>query len=1856
MKIIRCRFLSIIFAVSAVVTLSAQNPNTLLHSIVPAPSLQSGAQLGFSVAVDGPYTVVGAPYDETGATDSGVVKVFNSTTGELVHLLPHPVPALGDNFGYSVSISGTRVVVGAIFEDTGAIAAGRAYVYDLAGSTPTVPIFTLNNPSPAQSDSFGNSVAISGTLVVVGTAADDTAATDSGSVYVYDLSSPTPTVPVATLSNPSPAASDNFGRSVGISGTRLVVGAYRDDTGATNSGSAYVYDLTSGTPTVPVTILNNPNPAVSDEFGNAVAIAGTNVVVGAYLDDTDALSGGSVYLYDVSSGTPSVPIATLINPSVSKASDQFGSSISISATRIVVGAWGNNSGASSAGSAYVYDLNSGTPAVSIATLDNPSPAVGDMYGNAVAVSGTRIVVGAFQDDTGATNAGSAYVYELSSGTPTVPVAALNNPGPVTSDRFGSSVAISGTLMVVGVPQDDTGATDAGRAYVYDLTSATPTVPVITLNNPAPSLQDYFGFSVAISGTRIIVGAYRDDPGGTDAGSAYVYDISGASPTVPVATLNNPDPAAFEYFGFSVAISATRLVVGAWADDTGAADAGRAYVYDLASGTPTVPVTTLNNPSPAASDYFGYSVAISNTQVLVGAYQDDTGTTDAGSAYVYDIGGATPTVPVLTLNNPSPAAFDWYGKSVGISGTRVVIGALGDETGAANAGSAYVYDLSGGTPTVPVATLSNPSPTAQDFFSGGGVAISGARVVVGVNQDDTGASAAGTSYVYDLSGGTPTVPVATLNNPSPVADDQFGYSVAISGTTVVIGAPYDDTTALDEGAAYIFVPGPEIVIEQPIATDIPDGGSKSFGSVNVGSSSSLTFTVKNLGGTDLAGLAITKDGSHSSMFTITAHPAAPVSGPNGSTTFTVQFDPSSTGTKAAVLHIATNDSDENPFDITLTGTGVCPTIIVGNPTITTGSVGDVFSQAFTQNGGLGTITFSVASGSPPAGLALSSAGILSGTPTQSGTFSITVRATDAYGCTGTSTAYALLIKSNNADLSSLTLSYGTLAPGFVNNTVNYNASVPFGKSTLTVTPLAAHASSTLTVNGTAVISGSASGTIALSEGANAITTIVTAQDGTTTKTYIVNVTRTTTAPGDPELAFNPSIDGSAVRTIAVQPDGKAIIAGSFTSVNGVPRNNIARLNANGSLDMGFDPNTGSDVTSVALQADGKILLGGYFTTLQPNGAASAVARSRIARINADGSLDSSFDPNANGSVNIVAMQADGKIILGGGFTTLQPNGAASATARSRIARINADGSLDTGFNPRANFPVYCAAVQADGKVLLGGQFTTLQPNEAAGPTARRGIARVNVDGSLDVGFDPNPDNWPNSALVSCLAVQADGKVLFGGAFYYLQPNGAAFLTSRHSVARVHADGSVDNDFDPKPNSGITNLALQVDGKILLGGSFSSLQPNGALSPTSRRAPARVNSNGNLDTTFDHIGISDYSTSMAVQADGNILVGVVSDSARDLIRLHNGAASQTLCVPDATQVLWVRGGSTPETSSVTFHLSINGGATWTTLGNGTRVGTTANWQLTGLSLPVSGQLLACGRTTDGRGGSGLVEAVSSFTIAPPSGIYLDGPSVVNTNSQTQYRVMLPSGGGSPVDVTSSSTLGFSVAPGVGVGIGGSYLFVSADALTQTVYLRGTYNNGAGGTTSAPFAVNVQTPLLAATASMTGVHQSGSTYTVTVTGSASGGTPPYAYNWDTTGRGLYGDLAGSSGSFNVFGSGTYHVSLKVADANQITVYRDASVTLNKPAVANQPTTQQPAPDPTPNDFKDSSGDAFEFQTARIPNGLLVITHGMLDNADSQWLKDIAIAIENRLGTSCPNIVLFDWREGAKVSLDAQTSQRMA
>ncbi len=317
--------------------------------------------------------------------------------------------------------------------------------------------------------------------------------------------------------------------------------------------------------------------------------------------------------------------------------------------------------------------------------------------------------------------------------------------------------------------------------------------------------------------------------------------------------------------------------------------------------------------------------------------------------------------------------------------------------------------------------------------------------------------------------------------------------------------------------------------------------------------------------------------------------------------------------------------------------------------------------------------------------------------------------------------------------------------------------------------------------------------------------------------------------------------------------------------------MAVIAAPGDVEPGFNPNANSAVYSTAVQADGKCLLGGSFTTV------GVEARNRIARLNADGTLDGGFNPNANNTVYSTVVQMDGKILLGGSFTMV------GGVSRNRIARLNADGTPDSGFNPDVNGTVHCTVVLADGTVLIGGAFTTV------GGVVRNSIARLYADGTLDNGFNPDVNN-----IVYSMTVQADGKILIGGQF--TQAGGV----TRNRIARLNASGTLDTGFNPNANGTVYSTTLQADGKILLAGAFSTVG-GGA-----RSRIARLNTGGTLDTSFNpNAGNIVYST--AVQADGKILIGgtftTVGVSSRSRIaRLNADGTLDSGFNPDANSFVY------------------------------------------------------------------------------------------------------------------------------------------------------------------------------------------------------------------------------------------------------------------------------------------------------------------------------------------------------------------
>jgi uncharacterized delta-60 repeat protein len=281
------------------------------------------------------------------------------------------------------------------------------------------------------------------------------------------------------------------------------------------------------------------------------------------------------------------------------------------------------------------------------------------------------------------------------------------------------------------------------------------------------------------------------------------------------------------------------------------------------------------------------------------------------------------------------------------------------------------------------------------------------------------------------------------------------------------------------------------------------------------------------------------------------------------------------------------------------------------------------------------------------------------------------------------------------------------------------------------------------------------------------------------------------------------------------------------------------------DDGFNPGANGTVETILVQPDGKILVAGKFTIL------GGKPRNYIGRLSPDGTLDDSFNPNAGSYVYALALQDDGKIVVGGQFTTM------GGQPRLGIARLKSNGALDGSFNPgESGLTINTLALQSDDKILVGGRFNRIDGDWQAN------IARLGPDGSRDETFNPDVNNE-----VEVLLVQPDKKILVGGSFLSIDGE------SRKRIARLNSDGTLDMAFDPQADGTLCDgctiqtvysLALQADGKILVGGGFTILDGQ------TRDRIGRLKTDGTLDAAFNP-GANSYVLALAVQEDGKIVVG-------------------------------------------------------------------------------------------------------------------------------------------------------------------------------------------------------------------------------------------------------------------------------------------------------------------------------------------------------------------------------------------------
>lgn len=370
------------------------------------------------------------------------------------------------------------------------------------------------------------------------------------------------------------------------------------------------------------------------------------------------------------------------------AGDWFGYSVAVDANHAVIGAPGDSG---NIGAAYIFECNDGiwTEKAKLTAFDGGE--VGDYFGVSVAISANYAIVGAVGDDN---YMGAAYLFDNNDGS-WEPYGKLLPYDDDIDDQFGRSVAISGDCAVVGAWLNDAAGLNTGSVYVFyrnqDGTGYWGQQAKLEASDAAK--QDRFGYSVAINGEFILVGAIGDD---SFKGSAYVFKYKNSAWT-QLAKLTASDGASSDKFGTSVSTDGYYAIVGARLNDEKDEDAGAAYIFEPNAIDPNNwdQKTKLTASDAAANDYFGYSVAIGSSHAIVGAYGNDDSGGSSGSAYIFEPNEINPDnwdqSAKLTASDPN--AGDYFGFSVAVGmGRQAIVGAHANDDNGTDSGSAYILDL------------------------------------------------------------------------------------------------------------------------------------------------------------------------------------------------------------------------------------------------------------------------------------------------------------------------------------------------------------------------------------------------------------------------------------------------------------------------------------------------------------------------------------------------------------------------------------------------------------------------------------------------------------------------------------------------------------------------------------------------------------------------------------------------------------------------------------------------------------------------------------------------------------------------------------------------------------------------------------------------------------------------------------------------------------------------------------------------------------------------------------------------------------------------------------------------------------
>lgn len=748
------------------------DPLIWIETELVATDLTYAEAFGSAVAIEGDTAIVGSRLDDDRAVNAGAVFVFTRSGGLWTQQAKlFASDALGsDMFGAALDLEGTTLVVGAQYGDGAVGNSGAAYVFTFGGGVWTQRA-KIAASDGANTDYFGTAVSYSSTTGTILVGASNKAG--GGAAYVFTGAGASWTQQAKLVASDG-AASDGFGYSLDVDANTAIIGAYRHDHAAmADSGGAYVYTRSGGLWT-PRIELNPSDLAAGDGYGWGVTLSGNTIVAGSRSDDDSASNAGSAYVW-VGSGASWTQQAKLLG-SASIANSYFGTATELKGDVLVVSA----TEASVPGRIYVF-TRIGSTWTERGVMSGRDTAQADGFGVTVDIDGTTAIAGAISHDHYDTSSGGAYVFVDAGGWSQQTEFQPSIGGP--DDTFGDAVDIDRDTVVVGAPKADAAGADSGAAYVFFYTGAGWELQG-RLVGSGTAANANFGYSVAVSGDTIIVGSPRG--GALSHGEAYVFVRSGTTWTeqqrltssVAVSQYfgtavdveadtavvgsrtgdavefflrtgivwtsqgrhTSPDDTGTDDFGNAVALSGNVAVVGAHLHDHGGViNAGAVYVYSR-SGVTWSNTGEIRPADSAASDFFGWSVALQGTTGVFGSVLDDDRGTASGSAYVFLFASPSTWTQQQKLTASDGTNNDQFGASVGLDGNSAVVGTQYAE-------SAYVFQRAGSTWTEEAILVPSDGASGDEF--GDAVGMSGMRALVGARTHHESFPGAGAAYVFDL---------------------------------------------------------------------------------------------------------------------------------------------------------------------------------------------------------------------------------------------------------------------------------------------------------------------------------------------------------------------------------------------------------------------------------------------------------------------------------------------------------------------------------------------------------------------------------------------------------------------------------------------------------------------------------------------------------------------------------------------------------------------------------------------------------------------------------------------------------------------------------------------------------------------------------------------------------------------------------------------------------------------------------------------------------------------------------------------------------------------------------------------------